>query len=236
MLRKEKFVPGEYYHIYSRTILNTPEFKNNKNANRLEQAFLISNSTKSTEAYQFLRNNQDVPFKKVLEILDKGEKLVDILCYAIMPDHYHLLVREIKENGITNFVRSCNTSIAKYINIKNDRRGPLFESRFKSKHVNSNEYLLHLSLYIQLNPLDFLIGKEWRVHELLNWREAKNKLFNYQWSSLKYFLNNNSKNSILSGTEIIKNQFDNEKEYEIFLSEWSKKTLALNEIKDLIID
>lgn len=236
MLRKEKFVPGEYYHIYNRTILNTPEFKNNKNANRLEQAFLISNSTKSTEAYQFLRNNQDVPFKKVLEILDKGEKLVDILCYAIMPDHYHLLVREIKENGITNFVRSCNTSIAKYINIKNDRRGPLFESRFKSKHVNSNEYLLHLSLYIQLNPLDFLIGKEWRVHELLNWREAKNKLFNYQWSSLKYFLNNNSKNSILSGTEIIKNQFDNEKEYEIFLSEWSKKTLALNEIKDLIID
>jgi len=96
-MRKTPFVAGEYYHIYSRTILNVHEFKDNKNAERLAQAFLIANSTKSTEAFQFLRNNENATINDVLEIIKQGEKLVDILCYAIMPDHYHLLVREIKD-------------------------------------------------------------------------------------------------------------------------------------------
>jgi putative transposase len=234
MIRKEKFVPNEYYHLYSRTIFNIPEFKNNKNAKRLEQAFLISNSTKASVAYLFLKNNKGATTKDVLKILEKGEKLVDILCYAIMPDHYHLLVREKQENGTTKFIRSCNTSIAKYVNIKSDRKGSLFESRFKSKHVNSNEYLLHLSLYIHLNPLDFLVNKKWREHELLNWHESKDKLLNYQWSSLNHFLDDGYKNNIISGEEIIKNQFDNKKEYETFLHDWSEKTK--DSIKELIID
>lgn len=234
MLRKEKFVSGEYYHIYSRTILNMPEFKNNKNASRLAQAFLLSNSTKSSEAFQFLRNNQDEPIEKAIKIAKSGEKLVDILCYVIMPDHYHLLLREKKENGIISFTRRCNTSIAKYINIKNDRLGPLFESRFKSKHINSNEYLLHLSLYIHLNPLDFIIGKDWREHKLKNWPYAKKQLLTYPWSSLNYYLGNNFNNLIVSGGKIIKEQFINKKDYEDFLKDWSLS--ESEKIKDLIID
>ncbi len=234
MMRKEKIAPGEYYHIYSRTILNIPEFKDKSNAEKLAQALLIANSTNSSEAFQTLRNDKDTPFKKIIEIIQKGEKMVDVLCYAIMPDHYHLLLREIKEDGISNFIHKCNTSIGKYVNIKNDRSGPLFESRFKSKHINTNEYLLHLSLYIHLNPLDFLVNKNWRKHKLLNWREAKNKLLNYRWSSLSHFLDDNCKNHIISGEEIIKNQFDNKKEYEIFLCDWSEK--SINEIKDYSLE
>jgi len=233
MLRKEKFVPGEYYHIYSRTLLNIPEFKNYKNAKRLEWAFLISNSTNSSEAFQFIRNDASAKTEDILKILKNGEKLIDILSYVIMPDHYHLLVREIKNNGIKNFVHKANTSIAKYINIKNERRGPLFESRFKSKHINTNEYLLHLSLYIHLNPLDFLIGKGWREHSLKNWSSIKSKLLDYQWSSLKHFLIAGQKNPIISGTEIIKEQFDNEKDYENFLRNWSEEP---TEDKNIFID
>jgi len=224
-IRKEKFVPEEYYHIYSRTILNIPEFKNYKNAKRLERAFLISNSTNSSEAFQLMRNDSNATIEDILKILENGEKLIDILCYVIMPDHYHLLVREIKDNGITNFVLKCNTSIAKYINIKNKRLGPLFESRFKSKHIDTNEYLLHLSLYIHLNPLDFLVGKEWREHSLKSWSSVKPKLLDYQWSSLKYFLVAGQKNPIISGMEIIKEQFNNGKEYENFLRGWSKESI-----------
>lgn len=233
MLRKEKFVPGEYYHIYSRTILNSAEFKNYKNAGRLKQAFLISNSTNSSEAFQFIRNYKNAPTEDILKILESGKKLIDILCYTIMPDHYHLLVREIKDDGIKNFIHKCNTSIAKYINIKNERRGPLFESRFKSKHINTNEYLLHLSLYIHLNPLDFLVGKDWRKHALKNWPLIKPKLLNYQWSSLKHFLNITQKNPIISGAEIIKEQFDSEKEYENFLRDWLEES---TEDKSIFID
>ncbi len=233
-MRKTPFVAGEYYHIYSRTILNTPEFKNDKNAERLVQAFLIANSTKSSEAFLFLRNNKDATNNDALEIIKQGEKLVDILCYTIMPDHYHLLVKELKDNNVSTFIRKCNISIAKYVNIKNDRRGPLFESRFNSKHIDTNEYLVHLSLYIHLNPLDFISGRAWRENKLKSWPTEKEKLFKYPWSSLRAYLNNDYQNLIISGTEIILDQFDNRKDYELFLEEWSAG--ILDEIKDFIID
>ncbi len=229
-MRKENFAIGEYYHIYSRTILNSTEFKDYKNAKRLEQAFLIANSTKSGEAFQLMRNDKNASQEDILGILNKGEKLVDVLCYTIMPDHYHLLVREVKENGIKNFIQKCNTSIAKYINIKKDRRGPLFESRFKSKHINTNEYLLHLSLYIHLNPLDFLAGKEWRKHAVNNWVSVRPKLLDYQWSSLKSFLDPLKKNLVVSGMEIIKEQFNDVKEYENFLRDWSEESIEDNAV------
>ncbi len=231
MLRKEKFCQKEYYHIYSRALLNNPVFNDKNNARRLKQAFLLANSTNSGEAFQFLRNNKNVSLKEITKILRNGDKLADILCYVIMPDHYHLLLRELKNNGIINFIRKCNTSIAKYINIKNNRLGPLFESRFKSKHINTNAYLLHLSLYIHLNPLDIISGKEWRENKLKNWNSEKKKLFNYPWSSLKFYLETNYEDPIISGTEIITKQFSDKKDYEIFLKEWAD---GLNELKDEI--
>lgn len=236
MIRKEKFCPGEYYHVYSRTVLNMPEFKNIRNADKLAQTFLLGNSTNSAQAFEYLRNNKDNPdaIQKAVEIIKEGEKLVDILCYVIMHDHYHLLIKELRNNGITDFIRRCNTSIAKYINIKFNRSGPLFESNFKAKHIDSNEYLRHLSIYIHLNPLDFLIDKSWRYHNLKNWEYARNKLLDYPWSSLKAFLDKNFKNQIISGREIIINQFKNGREYEEFLQEWTE--IEKEEIKDIIID
>lgn len=220
MDRKEKFLPGEYYHIYCRTILNIPEFKDFKNAERLSQAFLLANSTNSSHAFSYLRKSKSATMKNAVEIAQGGEKIVDVVCYSIMPNHYHLLLKEVKDGGITEFIRKCNTSIAKYINIKNERKGSLFESKFKSRHVNSNEYLTHLSVYINLNPLDFISGKEWRTGKLKDWEKNKKELLNYDWSSAKYFLTNID-DKIISGAEIILEQFKNKGDYEKFLQNWS---------------
>ena len=227
-MRKTPFLPGEYYHIYNRTILNIPEFKEKNNCNRLMQAFLLANSTKSSQAFEYLRNNSKLKptydvglINRALEIARKGEKLVDVLCYAIMPDHYHLLIKDLKEKGVTEFIRKCNISIAKYINKSKERRGPIFESRFKSKHIDSNEYLRHLSLYIHLNPLDFTAGKDWREHKLENWNGHKKKLLDYKWSSLNFYLSNYSNNEIISGHEIITSQFKNSDDYEFYLKSWT---------------
>ena len=137
-----------------------------------------------------------------------------------MPDHYHLLIREIKERGITEFIRKSNISIAKYVNKTKERRGTIFEGLFKSKHIDSNEYLRHLSLYIHLNPLDFIAGKYWREHKLENWSKHKGRLLNYPWSSLSFFLNN-IPNDIISGHEIIISQFKNSGDYEFYLKSWT---------------
>lgn len=232
-MRKETFVPEEHYHIYSRVLFGAPEF-NNKNASKLKQAFILANSTKSKESFEYLKSNKDASFEKAIEIAKEGKKLVDILCYTIMPDHYHLLLHEVEEKGISKFIHKCNVSIAKYINIKNDRRGPLFENRFNAKHVNTNEYLLHLSVYIHLNPLDFLIGREWRENKLKDWPLAKKKLLDYPWSSLKAFLDNNYNDQVISNNEIITQQFTNKNDYELFLRDWSEETR--DKIADFLID
>ncbi len=198
-------------------------FKKSSNTNRLMLAFLLSNSTKSGEAFDYLRTGRYSTNEKAIEIASQGEKLVDILCYCVMPNHYHLLLKELRDNGISDFVRKCNTSIAKYINIKEKRRGPLFESRFNSKHIDTNEYLVHLSAYIHLNPLDIISGKEWREHKLKNWKNNRKELLNYSYSSLKHFLCEERKDPIISGEEIIFSQFKDKKEYELFLREWSEK-------------
>ncbi len=234
MFRKEIFTPGEYYHIYTRTIFGMKEFENPQNANKLAQNFLLSNSTNSTQAFDYLRKATFPKFEKAREISETGEKFVDVICYCIMPNHYHLLLKELRKNGIVDFVRRCNTSVAKHINTKNERKGPLFESKFNSKHIDSNEYLLHLSVYIHLNPLDFLTGKEWREHGIKDWRSAKKKLLAYPWSSLKSFLNKKNDDLIVSGLDIISDQFKDGSEYESFLREWSEKDF--NDINDIAID
>ena len=234
VIRKEKLVPNEYYHIYCRTVLKIPEFSGNENANKLAQNFLLANSTNSSQAFDYLRANQYSTLERAIEIAKEGEKLVDILCYSIKPNHYHLLIKELKENGATDFTRRCNTSIAKYINTKTERKGPLFESNFKSKHIDSNEYLLHLSVYVHLNPLDFLSGKEWRTNQLTDWHTNKNKLLDYQWSSLKHFIKEDFSDPRISGEEIISSQFNNKNEYEVFLKEWSE--YSFNKINDIVIE
>jgi len=218
--------------IIRRTSVQNLGYRSNyENANKLVHCFLLANSTESALAFNYLRG-ANPSWRKAIEIAWRGEKLVDILSYAIMPDHYHLLLKERRENGITSFLRRCNTSIAKYINTKNERKGPIFESCFKAKHIDSNAYLLHLSLYIHLNPLDFIDSKEWRTGKLEDWCLKKKGLLNYPWSSLKNFLYKNWEDLILSGTEIITEQFKNEKDYEKFLQEWT--TGNLERIRDII--
>ncbi|MFC1756566.1 transposase [Patescibacteria group bacterium] len=234
MIRKDQFVSGEYYHVYSRTILNIPEFENYENANKLTQCFLLANSTESSKAFDYLRNYKNVSLRKAVDIAWRGDKLVDVVAYSIMPNHYHLLVKELTEGGISTFLRKSNISIAKYINTKQERKGSLFESNFKAKHIDSNNYLLHLSLYIHLNPLDFIDSKDWRGGNLKSWNLKKKELIKYPWSSLKSYLQDDFEDLILSGTEIITDQFRGKKDYEKFLREWSE--IDLEKIRDIVLD
>lgn len=237
MLRKDKFAPDEHYHVYNRVIFNMPEFSDKHNAEKLMQAFLIANSTKSSEAFEYLRSGTNATFEKAVEISQEGEKFVDILAYSIMPDHYHLLVKERREKGVTQFIHKCNISISKYVNTKTQRKGPLFDGLFRAKHISSNEYLLHLSVYIHLNPLDFIAGKEWRSNSLKNWQSAKTKLLDYPWSSLKHYLSRNFKDRIVSGEDLILSQFANKDDYERFLREWVGDTVnSMDKIGELSMD
>ncbi|MFH1979078.1 MAG: transposase [Patescibacteria group bacterium] len=228
-MKKVIFAPGEYYHIFCRTIMNFPVFGDAKNADRFMKSLWIANSDNSGTVFQFLRSYKNASVEDLLDLLKGSEKLVDVLSYTLMKDHYHLLLKERVEGGISEFVRKCNISISKYNNIRNGRRGPIFESRFNAKHVDDNRYLMHLFCYILLNPLDFLVNRSWREHGLKNWKVAKEKLLNYPYSSVSGFLRGLEKEDrILSGVDIVLGQIGNLKEREVFLKDWTSDNL--NEI------
>ncbi len=85
------------------------------------------------------------------------DKLVNIIAYCLNPNHFHLILEQLVENGISEFMKRLGGGYTCFFNNKNDRSGSLFQGRFKAVHIDSNEYLLHVSAYVNLND---------RVHQL----------------------------------------------------------------------
>lgn len=112
------------------------------------------------------------------------ECIVDIHGWCMMDNHYHLLISERIEGGLTQFIRKLNVGYAMYFNEKYRRVGTLFQGRTKKKHINSDAYFLHILHYVHLNPLDFHKGSEsWRTLEVENSTQALQHLARYRWSS-----------------------------------------------------
>src|SRR3989344_1819754 len=146
------------------------------------------------------------------------EKLVEILTFCLMPNHYHLLIRQIQEKGIVRFMQKLGTSYTNYFNLKNNRVGPLFQGRFKAILVQKDEHLRHLYNYIHLNPLD-LFAPEWRENKLNNQNGVLEFLGNYRWSSYLDYVGKKNFPSIINtglGLEI----FENTKKYADDIQEW----------------
>ena len=155
MLRKDPFVNGEYYHLYNRGIDKRIIFKSKYDYERFIMLLYVSNSNnKDPFRLDNLINRQGKTFNEIL-ILDKEEPLVSIGAWCLMGNHFHLLVRQEVDGGITKFMRKLGVGYSMYFNIKYQRTGALFGGLFKAKLIGSDDnYLKHLLGYIHLNPLD----------------------------------------------------------------------------------
>ena len=137
------------------------------------------------------------------------EPIVEIHGWCLMDNHYHLLLSELVEGGITLFIRRLNIGYAKFFNEKYKRVGTLFQGRTKKIRINSDAYFLHILHYIHLNPLDFLKGAEdWRAREIKNSKNALRHLENYRWSSYLDYCGEKNFPSILT-TTLFKDVFGN---------------------------
>lgn len=127
------------------------------------------------------------------------ERLVDIHGWCLMHNHYHLLLSERVEGGLSQFLRKLNVGYAKYFNERYDRSGTLFQGRTKKVHINTDAHLLHILNYIHLNPLDTLDGAaEWRNRLVTNSEHALNFLHTYKWSSFNDYAGKRNFPSILT--------------------------------------
>lgn len=158
MQRKEAFVPGEYYHLYNRGVDKRIIFSSARDYRRFIMLLYIANSQEPLRLDNLI-NMQRKSYNEILS-MKRGEQLVSIGSWALMPNHFHILVREEVEGGITKFMKKLGTAYSMYFNIRYQRAGSLFGGLFKSRHVSDDRYLKHLFGYIHLNCLD-LKFPEW---------------------------------------------------------------------------
>ena len=126
-------------------------------------------------------------FKIVERIKDNKRPLVDIVAWCLMPNHYHLLVKQLVDGGISKFINKLANSFTKYFNIKNDRSGYLFQGEFQAKHVDKDEYFNHVSCYVHVNHLE-LSEPDWKDKGVKDLKIARGFLVDYPWSSLRDYL------------------------------------------------
>jgi putative transposase len=166
--RKDVLVIEGVYHIFTKSIAGFEIFNNNSEYSRMMEAIRYY-QMKKTEVkfsqYIKLKNKADD------NLLDKN-KLVEIIAYCLMPTHLHLILKQVREGGISIFMSNILNSHTRYFNIKHNRKGPLWESRFKSILVETDEQLLHLTRYIHLNPVtSYLVNspEEWPASSYLEY-------------------------------------------------------------------
>lgn len=206
MLRDKPFVFGEIYHLYARGVDKKEIFISDFARRRFQMSLFLTNDVYGAlhiaNVLKLYSNNDgdSIQWEKLYQEYERGEPFVDILAYALMPNHFHLLVRELQPEGggVSKFMQKVMNSHTGYFNKANDRKGSLFEGTFRSKHVDTESYYRWLFSYIHLNPLK-LVDSGWRDMKINDFSSARDFLNTYQYSSfLDYAGRERSEGNIVS--------------------------------------
>lgn len=174
MARKVPFAVGEIYHIYNRGVEKRDIFLDDGDYRRfIYTIFSFNNDRRSYNSSKYSLTRGRTSSKE-------EERLVHIVNWCLMPNHYHLCVQELVPGGIVKFLQKTMTGYTMYFNTKYQRSGVLFQGKTKSQHVHSDAYLRYLQYYIDYNPLDLLIPK-WKENGIPHKQKALEFLREYRW-------------------------------------------------------
>lgn len=205
-------ISGELYHIYNRGSEKKDIFTQSYDYKRFQQTFHYYQYQGPKPKFSNSKHgiNTFIPLPE--------DKMVDILCYCLMPNHFHFLVRQLKDKGISIFISQLSNSYTKYFNTKYKRVGPLLQGAFKSVLVDNESQLLHLSRYIHINPV---------VSHIVN------DLDKYPWSSYNEYI---KLGDILCSTNEILGFFPTKEKYKEFLENQIEYGETLESIKHQLVD
>ena len=176
------------FHVLNRGVDKRTVFENTEDFVRFTRNLQLLNTSENVP-------HNDWSIKARLE-RDNSDKLVQIHAYCLMPNHYHLLLSEIQENGIQLYMKKINMGYTHYFNSKRKRVGTLWQGRYKSIEIENDAHHLYIPYYIHLNPLD-LSMPQWRSGEVSNATQAVKILEGYKWSSYRHFLETSKWNDVL---------------------------------------
>lgn len=221
-MRKDVLTNGEIYHIFTRSIAEFKIFNNDSDFERMRRLikyYQMDNEIRYSDFINLKIVNRE-GFHNTFDLFKQDkDKLVQIIGYCLMPTHIHLVLKQLSQNGISLYMKDILNSYTRYFNTRHKRKGPLWESRFKSVLVKNDEQLQHLTRYLHLNPV---------TARLVNHPE------DWEFSSYKEYLSEINDNSIIC-------QFDDildihSSTYRKFVNDQISYQRELGKIKKLLLD
>jgi len=209
-IRKFSFSIDEYYHLYSRGVDKRIIFLDDNDCHRFMRLMFLCNGDKPV----IYRDTQNLSLQKI----DMGKRLVAIGAYCLMPNHFHILVREITEGGITKFMSKLLTAYSTYFNKRQTRTGTLFSSEFKAQHLDTDEYLKYIFAYIHLNPLK-LIEPNWKKSKI-NKQAINTYLSKYYFSSYQDYIDATREISLILSRDIFPQYFIKKGSFKAYINDW----------------
>ncbi|MDD5031680.1 MAG: transposase [Patescibacteria group bacterium] len=199
-MRKFEFQTGEFYHIYNRGVDKREVFLDEKDYIRFLRSMREFNDLEPIGSLYIKKKlkNQSGTLRSLAPL--RGAKplrkpLVEFICYCLNPNHYHFILRQVLNKGISEFMKKLAGGYTCYFNIEYKRSGSLFENTFKAIHIKSDSYFLWLSGYINGNA---------EIHKIA-------RAENWIWASYLDYMG--KRGGTLCNKEIILSQFENKDEY-----------------------
>lgn len=220
--RDEPFLNNGIYHVFDRTIDSRKVFQNQTNASEFLNILKYYRSLKANVSFSRYKNLDFQLQKSLLFTLQiKKYFMIEILAFCLMPTHFHILLRQRVEGGVSKYMATLLNSFTRFFNSKNKRKGPIFFPRFRSVSVQTDEQMIHTSRYIHLNPYSSGVIKHIKDLE------------NYKYSSFIEYINKGTNS--LCETESTLNYFNNDrskyKDFVIGQAEY-QKTLEILKYMD----
>lgn len=214
------FYNGNFYHVYNRTVAKEHAFAFDR---FIEHAVNTINFYRYPHRLKFSEYRRLSPQEKSKYLNSTGAKepLVEIYAFSLMPNHFHLQIKQIQTGGVNRFISNFENSYAKYYNTVKRRVGSLFQDRFKSKRIKNNEEFIHVSRYIHLNP----VTSGMVSYENLSSYAATS----YKWYKYPYL------NKFIT-SDLILSHFRSFEKYDEFMRNQVKYQITLKTIRDLLID
>lgn len=197
MTNREPFGVDEWYHCYNRGVDKRTVFETVRDYERFTESLYLCNNSDPIH-YDHLKN---VSHATIFEY-PRQKPIVAIGAYCLMPNHFHLLIKEVTEGGITQFMRRLGTAYTMYFNIKNSRTGNLFVKPFRSRHIIDDSHFNYLPHYIHLNACE-LFDSNWKTRAKKDRKFLERVLKEYTYSSFPdYYGADRPQRAILDPTEM----------------------------------
>lgn len=229
-MKRPQIVENQFYHIYNRGVEKRNVFLDNKDHLRFIHDLYEFNDEDAVmnAAYYFNPKTMEVEPHYIQKERKQRKLLVEILTFALMPNHFHMLVKQVRHNGIAKFMQKLGTGYTMYFNQKYKRVGGLFQGRYKAVLVQEEAHFTYLPSYIHLNPIK-IYGGSTSINDTMRF------LRGYRWSSFLDYIGKKNFPSVTS-RQFLLNYFGGEKKYADEIRDLLRNKERFAEVADVSVD